>query len=64
MVYGRLNNSNETAGLQPPLIYIYIETILFWTISNHYMYTTCKVYVHKLQTKRGEIYESKMNVNI
>ena len=25
MVYGRLNNSTETAGLQPPLIYIYIN---------------------------------------
>ena len=29
MVYGRLNNSTETAGLQPPLIYIYINYFIF-----------------------------------
>ena len=29
MVYGRLNNSTETAGLQPPLIYIYIYINIF-----------------------------------
>ena len=69
MVFGRLNNSAATAVLQPPLIYIYIYIyiILFLTISNYYMYIEFKLYVHKLQTKRGKtmiIHESKMEENI
>ena len=38
MVYGRLNNSTETAGLQPPLKYIYRNYFILDDLKSLHVY--------------------------